>query len=149
MQRVLAITIVVWIFGLINFYLYNAFRAKEAITSVISNCFIGTILFCFVIMPLVYIVAQFKIRKKYVINTCLVAIVSLMIIGGIGYLSIEQSKMVKDNPLFVPMLIYFLGLGWIISATSILLIQQNTIQYRYIASSSTWLGKYFRKKKAN
>ena len=132
MQRVLPITLVVWIFALINLYLYNAFRAKEEVSNITISILIGTILFSCVIVPLLYIVSQLQKRRKLVMNTFLIIVVTLLIIGGIGYVYVEESKWDIEEPLLVPMLIYFVGLGWFISALSILLIkpkhQLNTIR---------------------
>ena len=126
MQRVLPITLVVWIFAIINLYLYNAFRAKEEVVNVTISLLIGTILFSCIIVPLIFIVSQLQKRKKWLMNTFLLVIVTLLIIGGVGYVSLEESRSVAEDPLLVPMLIYFVGLGWIISALSILLIQPKT-----------------------
>jgi Na+-transporting NADH:ubiquinone oxidoreductase subunit NqrE len=126
MQRVWQITLVVWIFALINLYIYNAFRTKQELVNVTLSVLVGTILFSCVIVPLIYIVSQLQKRKKGAMNTCLLAFVTLVIISGIGYVALEESKSDVDEPLLVPMLIYFVGLGWIISALSILLIQPKT-----------------------
>ena len=126
MQRVLPITLAVWIFALINLYLYNAFRAKEDLVYVTFNFLIGTILFSCVIVPLIYIVSQLQKRKKRAMNSFLLIFVTLLVIAGVGYVSFEESKSDVEEPLLVPMLIYFVGLGWIISALSVLLIQPKT-----------------------
>lgn len=126
MQRVLPVAFVVWIFSLINLFLYNIFRAKEEVASVTFNTFIGTILFTFIIVPLLFIVSQLQKKKKWVINICLLVFVTLVVIGGLGYLSFEDSNLDVEKPLLIPMLIYFVGLGWFISAIAILLIQPKT-----------------------
>lgn len=126
MQRILPIALAVWIFALINLYLYNAFRAKEELVYVTFNFLIGTILFSCVIVPFTYIVSQLQKRKKWAMNSFLLVFVTLLIIGGIGYVSFEESKSEAEESLLVPMLIYFVGLGWIISALSVLLIRPKT-----------------------